>query len=1126
MTFPSSRAPRRLRPLALSIATSLACSAPTAWAQDGGPIVADGTQQVAAPGGYASSGDGVAGYVFHALNGGGIRADGPVTLTATGSTTAALRAESDGAVTLHGGGITTSGDYSAGLSIASGGRVELLTDATGQGVTVTTGGVRSHAAQVDGGTLLLRDAVLDTSGRVSSGIAASNGAVAEVSGGSIHTTGDQSHAVSASGATVTLRDTVIGTASYNAHGLFAENGGHIQGDGLTITTYGHDSTGATIHTGATLTLSNSTIETGADYARGVAGGGTVTLLDTDIRVAGNQSGAVELAGGRLWIEGGVLQADDERGSGVFLWNDNQVDIIGTQIDVGRYGLNINGRGNAVRLTDVDIHTRGYVGTGIWLPSASSLSMRGGSITTETDQGVAIDSRAGTVTLDGLRVSTAGASAHGLYASMDTGGAQPTYQADRVDVRTRGFGGIGAVARLGGTIHLRDSLIATSGDKGYGVLSGGTGVMTLFNTHVSTTGLDAAAAVVNANGSLDIEGGSLTSARAATFWVRSARQVAARNGARLIGGSGTLMHVDAAFAGPFDLTLDQDVYAQGDIVITPDDIAAGVPVVADIRVNLTGRSHWQGASSVLNQVSISDNSRWTLTGDSRVGQLDLRDSTLALSTAGATRFNRLTVDGDFSADNALLIFNGALAGDASRVDTLHVRGDTRGDARIQVNNVHGLGGQTVNGIQLIQVDGASDAVYRLDGRAVAGQYDYFLHKGGTHTPGDGGWYLRSALTTEPPTPCSAGTDGDSCVRPPPPDPCDRDPGAAGCITPPPDPCDADPNGPGCVLPPDPCEVENEDRCDRPRPPQILRPEAGAYLANQAAAVSMFQHRLHDREGAHAPDDARGAGWLRVTSTQTRQDVAGQLALKGRASTVMSGMDMLHWGGASQGRAGILLAAGQTSSDVHSHLSGYTATGTVKGAAVGLYGSWLQHRDTGDGAYVDSWLQHGRYRTGVQGVGLARERLDARTHAASLETGYAWQLRVRDASTLRVQPQLQMTYTDYRADRLVEHNGTQVASGGAGGLSSRLGIRVMGDVRGTDHRVQPFVSAHWLHDTGRNRVWMDDTRIDGGQPRHRYELRGGATLQLGTRWSAWGDLGLQRGDDRYRSASAQMGVRARW
>ncbi len=325
---------------------------------------------------------------------------------------------------------------------------------------------------------------------------------------------------------------------------------------------------------------------------------------------------------------------------------------------------------------------------------------------------------------------------------------------------------------------------------------------------------------------------------------------------------------------------------------------------------------------------------------------------------------------------------------------------------------------------------------------------------------------------------------------------------------------------------PCETDNTAPCQRPRPPHILRPEAGAYLANQAAVVAMFQHRLHDRDGAYARGGVRGAGWLKVTSTQTRQDVAGQLALKSHVSSLMSGLDMLHWGVASQGRAGVLLATGQASTDIRSQLSGYTASGTVKGAALGIYATWMQRPDAEDGAYLDSGLQHGRYRTTVQGIGLLKERQDPRTHAASLETGYAWKRRVRDSATLLVQPQLQLTYTHYRAERLVEHNGTEVATAASGGLSSRLGVRVMGDVRDDDRHVQPFVSAHWLRDSGSNSVWMDDTWINGAVPKKRHEVRGGAILQLGTRWSAWGDLRLQRGDNNYRSVSAQMGIKAGW
>ncbi|MGX9189104.1 autotransporter outer membrane beta-barrel domain-containing protein [Stenotrophomonas sp. Ker107b] len=1093
----------RLRPLSLAIAATWACSGPV-LAQSLGPVVADGHPLDVISGSYASADDGAAGYVFHARNGGSIGSGGPVSLTATGANTAAARAESAGTLIFAAGDITTSGASAVGLSVATGGRIELQADAGGQGTRVATSGRGSTAAQVDSGTLVMGNTTLETTGSGSHGLVATGTAQVEMVGGRIQTSGDRSHAVMADNGVVTLRDARIQTGASYSDGLYALNGGRIEGDNVQVSTAADGSAGAR-----------------------VAGGATLSLINSDLHVAGEYAMGVELSGGTLRIENSALRSDHERGDGVYLRANSRADIIGTTITAGGYGININGDFSDVRLSDVEITANRR--NGIWMPSASTLTMLRGSITTSGDGAVGIDNREGIATLDGLTMRTGGASAHGLYASYDTGGTQPLFEADGVDVTTTGAGSIAAIARLGGTVHLRDSTLLTTGAKGYGVLSGGPGELTLRDTHVRTQGLEAYAGVVNANGRLDIDGGSLISERHAALWVRTAREVSARNGAQLIGGNGTLMNVDAAFSGPFELHLDQDVYAQGDIAITPEDIAAGVPVLADIRVRLNGRSHWVGATTAVNQVALSDNSRWTLTGDASVGQLNLQDSTLALSAAGSTSFNRLTVSGDVEANNALLIFNGALGDDTSLIDFLHVRGDTRGSAGIQVNNVHGLGAQTSNGIQLIQVDGRSDAAYTLNGRAVAGSYDYFLHKGGVTTPGDGGWYLRSALTPTPSDPCDLDPTGPGCVIVPPPEPCEADPTGPGCvIAPPPEPCEADPTGPGCgIVPPDPCEAaEGDTACDRPPPPQIVRPEAGAYLANQAAAVSLFQHRLQDRNGADGMDEVRGAGWLRVSSSQTRQDVAGQLALTGRATVLMGGLDVLHWGGASQGSAGVLLAAGQASTDVRSRLSGYAATGTVKGGALGIYATWLQRPAEGTGAYADGWVQHGRYRNTVQGIGLAKERQDAQTQAASVETGYAWAMRMRSGTQLMVQPQLQLTYTDYRADRITEHNGTQVAVGAAGGLSSRLGVRLSGDVRTEERRVQPFVAAHWLHEGGGNRIWMDDALIEGAVPKNRYEVRGGAMLQLGTRWSAWGDLGLQRGDAGYRSVSAQLGLNARW
>jgi len=55
--------------------------------------------------------------------------------------------------------------------------------------------------------------------------------------------------------------------------------------------------------------------------------------------------------------------------------------------------------------------------------------------------------------------------------------------------------------------------------------------------------------------------------------------------------------------------------------------------------------------------------------------------------------------------------------------------------------------------------------------------------------------------------------------------------------------------------------------------------------------------------------------------------------------------------------------------------------------------------------------------------------------------------------------------------------------------------------------------------------------GGTPRatlptNRYEAQAGAQLKLGLKWSAWGDMRVQRGDGGYKEVAGQLGLRRSW
>lgn len=109
-------------------------------------------------------------------------------------------------------------------------------------------------------------------------------------------------------------------------------------------------------------------------------------------------------------------------------------------------------------------------------------------------------------------------------------------------------------------------------------------------------------------------------------------------------------------------------------------------------------------------------------------------------------------------------------------------------------------------------------------------------------------------------------------------------------------------------------------------------------------------------------------------------------------------------------------------------------------------------------MDGWLQHGRYDSEVKGNGLTAEKHDATTRAASLEAGYGFALSSTERRALYLQPQVQVTYTDYKGDTLQEANGTIVQ-----GLI-------------TANRVQPFFALNWLYSERGDAMRFDGERLD--------------------------------------------------
>ncbi|WP_392565525.1 autotransporter outer membrane beta-barrel domain-containing protein [Utexia brackfieldae] len=120
----------------------------------------------------------------------------------------------------------------------------------------------------------------------------------------------------------------------------------------------------------------------------------------------------------------------------------------------------------------------------------------------------------------------------------------------------------------------------------------------------------------------------------------------------------------------------------------------------------------------------------------------------INNAGVIRFSTepkifqphtLMVQGNYTGNGGFIHFNGVLGSDDSPIDKLVIKGNTTGTSYVTVNNVGGLGDNTVKGINLITVDGESNGKFIQSGAIQIGAYEYNLVRSPLN---NNNWVLRS------------------------------------------------------------------------------------------------------------------------------------------------------------------------------------------------------------------------------------------------------------------------------------------------------------------------------------------------------------------------------------------------
>lgn len=730
--------------------------------------------------------------------------------------------------------------------------------------------------------------------------------------------------------------------------------------------------------------------------------------------------------------------------------------------------------------------------------------------------------------DDLYIQTTGSQGRGITANAlrDATLAKNTIVVgDRAHIVTTGDSSEGLrTGQSGSSIRLgNDAIIETTGTSSTGIYAASSSKTELGNNATITVNGISAHAVYSTNATVNL--GDNAAIRVNSFdksysFSKAPRGLYAisRGAINLAGGAAITMagdHSNESYAISTETGGIVDGSAGGRFLINGDLHAASATAAtgslpqqnSTIKLNMTDNSLWSGASYITSAtagtgvISLQmSGATWNMTNSSTLTDLTLNGGAVVnFGHADGEPWQTLTINEDFTGNGGKLVFNTVLNDDTSETDKLKVLGNTTGNAFVAVNNIGGAGAQTIEGIEIIDVAGNSDATFEKAGRIVAGAYDYNVVQKGNN------WYLTSFIQPEDPDP----------VDPHDPDPVSPDPGD----------------------PVDPIIPEPEEPVAPPVTEQQYRPEAGSYLANNYAANTLFMTRLHDRLGETQYTDMLTGEkkvtslWLRNVGAHTRfKESSGQLKTQSNSYVMQLGGDLAQWSsdGLDRWHIGAMAGYANSQSRTQSSLTGYYSRGQVTGYSVGLYGTWYANEADKSGTYVDTWVLYNWFDNKVMGQEQATEKYKSSGITASVEAGYSFKLGESERNSYWLQPKAQVVWMDVQAENHREANGTRVKDNTDGNLMTRLGVKAYINGHnaiddGKSREFQPFVEANWIHNTQVSSVKMDDVSSDMRGTRNIGELKVGVEGQITPRLNVWSNVAQQVGDKGYSDTRGMLGVK---
>lgn len=798
---------------------------------------------------------------------------------------------------------------------------------------------------------------------------------------------------------------------------------------------------------------------------------------------------------------------------------------------GSYGISVDSHNKVLYISDSDIKTSGSVsdkgnnqdvnggitasavvsefGGTIVMNGDNSVETRGaysaGLLSQVNDSGI-VENNTRLETTDKTNIVTYGENAVGVLACSSPG--EPRTCVDAVDDEVSDSNSYEVISRA--DLKMNGGSITTNGTNSYGAYANGEKAYINLDYVALETGEHGSYAVAIRQGNIDIKNSSITT--------KGTKAPIAKiyNGGELF-----FSNVTAVSEQDKGISIDaSNIDSQAKIALSSVELSSALDSIDvnktttdvsilnrsiitpgnNILVNNTGGglniissdSTLNGATKLVSgttTLKLSENTIWNMKDDSVVTHLTNSDSIINLSYDDGQTFTQgktLTVKGNYVGNNGQLNIRTVLGDDKSATDRLIVEGNTSGSTTVYVKNAGGSGAATLNGIELITVNGdesPADAFRQGDARIAAGAFEYQLKQQGKN------WYLTSYQSVN-----------------------EEDNSSEG----------------------------NSESTETPTP--VLRPEAGSYVANLAAANTLFVMRLNDRAGETRyidpviEQERSSRLWLRqIGGHNAWRDSNGQLRTTSHRYVSQLGADLLTGGfnDSDSWRLGVLAGYARDYNSTHSSVSDYRSKGSVRGYSAGLYATWFADDISKKGAYIDAWAQYSWFKNSVKGDELAYESYSAKGATVSLEAGYGFALNKSfglEAAkyTWIFQPQAQAIWMGVDHNAHTEANGSRIENDANNNIQTRLGFRTFirtqeknSGPHGDDF--EPFVEMNWIHNSKDFAVSMNGVKVEQDGARNLGEIKLGVNGNLNPAASVWGNVGVQLGDNGYNDTAMMVGLK---